>query len=195
MATSYVFDERSAQRIAATVRAMERLQGRYPLVRRTRSWRVAGGGGATLARYRVIEIADDYLRCHTWDGITEGADDVYVAKPLLLRHNVANYSLIQELTTEDTQAVRVRYTADLGAPDNYIEELWKVRPDYSPGDPAADPPKPAHEIVAAEVGATGVTWPNPGDPGAEPPIPPSDDPITLLDLNVDARAWGLELDV
>lgn len=32
-----------------------------------------------LVTYRVKEKLDDALRCHTWDGTTEGTDDVWVA--------------------------------------------------------------------------------------------------------------------
>lgn len=39
------------------------------------------GGGATAQRMRVKSISDDYLTCRTWDGTTEGDDDIIVAKP------------------------------------------------------------------------------------------------------------------
>src|SRR5688572_26288580 len=40
-----------------------------------------------IARYVLHEIWPNTLRCHTWDGTTEGTDDVYIAKPSKLRKN------------------------------------------------------------------------------------------------------------
>lgn len=35
--------------------------------------------------FKVVELAEDIIICHTWDGAEEGEDDIAVARPYLLR--------------------------------------------------------------------------------------------------------------
>lgn len=45
----------------------------------------APGDPGVVKQYRVKEVFDDYLRCREFDGTTEDANDVQVAKPFNLR--------------------------------------------------------------------------------------------------------------
>lgn len=42
-----------------------------------------GGGGSIQLLYK--SMGPDHLVCHSWDGVTEGEEDILVAKPFLLR--------------------------------------------------------------------------------------------------------------
>lgn len=60
--------------------------------RTTRGFRVVpevqGNSAGKPAEFKVKEVFDDYLRCHTWNGTTEGAFDVFVAKPPRIRCSI-----------------------------------------------------------------------------------------------------------
>lgn len=48
-----------------------------------------GGGSGRIACYRVKSVAANHLVCHTWDGTTEGAENINVAKPHSARQPVS----------------------------------------------------------------------------------------------------------
>jgi hypothetical protein len=43
------------------------------------------GGGSTVTQFRFKEEFENYIRCRTWDGTTEGTIDYYIAKPVRYR--------------------------------------------------------------------------------------------------------------
>jgi|JI9StandDraft_2_1071091.scaffolds.fasta_scaffold279821_2 hypothetical protein len=130
--------------------------------------------GASLAsevrRFKITEVAHDYLQCVTWDGVTEGAV-TYVAKPFLLRASALEREFsggtleFSNITTSGGER-----TATLGA----TVENQVVVPEYFAGD----------EITAIRnvKGKTGVTREEAGETKD----------IEWLDLNLDARAWAKE---
>jgi hypothetical protein len=66
------------------------------------------GSGATgsislVQMFRVKSVQGDYLTCRTWDGTTDGAADVYVAKPYLLRNSLTSRGSIQFTYTTTQQ--------------------------------------------------------------------------------------------
>jgi len=81
------------------------------------------GGGATPMR--ITEIYVDHLICRTWDGSANGADDIVVAKPFLLRHTQANYPWIDaaSLASVDAQTLTVEVST--------VEYTWKVAVPYA----------------------------------------------------------------
>src|SRR5690606_1135133 len=83
-----------------------------------------GGGGATDAPIRLLvkEELNNYLRCRSWDGDNEGTTDIYVAKPLLLRHDADLYPQLTSLTTNAADEVEVT--------DGSETETWKVTQSY-----------------------------------------------------------------
>jgi len=116
----------SQRRIAdleAKVRELERFAGRFP-VRAP----VGGSGGAGSSPFRLKSIQNDYLTCRTWDGTTDGSTDVYVAKPFLLRHALANYSTISSFTTVNSQQATVIAIADS------VTYTWRVVLPYAVND-------------------------------------------------------------
>ena len=130
-----------------------------------------------LIRMKVKSIENDYLVCHTWDGTNEGTDDIHVAKPHELRHDVNHYAWITHLTTLSVDDVRVDDKDDENPDDPYTIEDWSVTPPYFDD---SEYPDRVCEIWAVEVEKTGVTW----DDGE------TEIPIVFLDTNVGGRAWA-----
>lgn len=136
-----------------------------------------GGGGTQLRSFQVVSIQDDYITCNTWVPSTEtaGSDDVYVAKPYLLRTTpfdtiAITYQNGDEITyTYDTERRRL---ATLTAVGTDPEEFQVVTPDYYVG-----------EIVVAKNGKSGVLF----DEGGE-----DEAPIIWEDINQAARLWARE---
>lgn len=127
-----------------------------------------------VTRLRVKEQFPDYLRCHTWDGTTEGTDDVLVAKPPKLR-NVDEETLDGTLYTyEYTNSGTDKYVERVSTnTDDDTEETQRIVPRFIDDD----------EIfaISAKTGMDDGDVDNPQD-------------INLLDLNVDARAWTAQTD-
>ena len=136
-----------------------------------------GGAAMAFEQLRVIEEFNDYLRCHSWDGSVEGTTDIYVAKPYMLRHVLSHYAIITHLTTLAVYSIRVDDKDDANPDDPYTIEDWAVTPPYFND---TDYPDHVCEIWAVETD-TGVTRPVQGE---------DDEPVTLLDINYDARAWA-----
>lgn len=136
-----------------------------------RRWSGPGGGGTSeTAQYKVKERGNDYVMCHTWDGETEGADDIYVAKPYLLRKTPLDGKTRNGITY-DYSATIDRRTATKGVEPNEIEETQIVVPSYLAGD-----------IITAIRGITGGTE----------VFDPTEEEVEWLDLNADGRAWMKE---
>lgn len=171
----------------------------------------AGGGTLTMLRLRVLEeLIDDqymhgYLRCRTWDGITEGAEDVFVAKPPELRHDVrqfrtgdpANPDVLADKGPDFLESWypdMVRVGKYLTRPPDFVqllEEYWYVSPAYIINDTPVEPADRFWtEILAWDVGGTGVFRPNPlYDPG-DPEQGPEFFELTLEDANRAGRRWA-----
>lgn len=74
------------------------------------------GGGKVRARmYKLKSVQGDYVTCHTWDGETEGEDDIYLAKSPKLR---------KSLTEENKLGTVHTYTYGPGPADN-TENIYR----------------------------------------------------------------------
>jgi hypothetical protein len=130
--------------------------------------KVSGGGGFSLFRFKE-ESPIGYMRGRSWDGTTEGTTDVYIAKPMKLREPASetidgetyNYSYS---TNGDGNRIR---QAVLASDSSDWTEFHIVTPRYSLNDIIVTAPLPAG-YFAGFIG------------------PPE---ITLMDVNVDGRAW------
>ena len=132
---------------------------------------------SAVVQLRISFIKEDYLVCRVWNGtsLSLGNALINVAKPYLLRktpfHDQARGDVSYYYTSHQSALFR-RAT--------HISGLWEdqqIVPSYREqglGTALGD------VLYAAEVGMpTGIF---------EPGTPPT--PITLLDLNVDGRAWA-----
>lgn len=50
----------------------------------------SGGATPTLGMYLLKSVQDDFLTAHTWDGTTEGSDDIFIAKEENIRTSLAS---------------------------------------------------------------------------------------------------------
>lgn len=122
----------------------------------------ARGANVMIARFVITEVAGDYLVCREFDGTQQGDQNVFVAKPPLLRNSLGSRASITY-----TYANVDERTADNSAET----EDQVVVPSYAVDD----------EIYAVRglVRGSGVL----SDPGGT-------QKIEWLDLNLDARAWA-----
>lgn len=100
---------------------------------RKRTVGVAGGAKVKRLRYKSMHSGGDVLVCRTWDGTTEGSEDIYVAKPYLLQESTEartgysyeytdeqdRTSLKDEDSTTEDQVIVPAYVED--------DELWCVK--------------------------------------------------------------------
>lgn len=81
-----------------------------------------------LQQFILVTVNDDTLTCHTWDGTTEGTDNITVAKPHALRKTEWDGLTIAGITY--TYASAIERTASNGSdPD----EDQQITPDYIEG--------------------------------------------------------------
>ena len=126
---------------------------------------LSGGGGAAVTRYRLKGIEADRLACVTWDGTTEGTTTVYLAKPFKLREAV---------TTETIEGVRYNYTYTTGPDSLNKYRIAKIQGQTAEYERCVVTPEwLLNDEIFAISGSTGISN------------------TTLMDLNLDARAWAV----
>jgi hypothetical protein len=141
-------------------------------------WKAAGTGSrwavvrlgntqatAGLVQLRVKEVSstEDWLRCRSWDGTTEGTDDVYVARPYTMRRTPYDGQTIDGKTYS--------FLIQSGVLTRHI-----VFSDSSFERQKITPPYLVNDIIYATTTPTEVTV--------------SGSPVALLDINCDGRAWA-----
>lgn len=125
--------------------------------------------GASVARYRLKTVRKNYLVCRTWDGVTEGATDIFIAKPFKLRH---------DRTSAVINGVTINYTY----PDAANPALRTA------SEPASG--ESESQIVVPYWLTNDEIFAITGAPGLNSAAPDAVSAITLLDLNLDGRAWA-----
>ena len=109
----------------------------------------SGGGGGASGPYRVKSVAGDYLVCRTWDGTTEGASDVFIAKEWKHRNSLTAETIMG-------QAHTYGYATDASDPSG----MNVIRNDSVVGGATTAerllPPWVQDEEVMAVAGRTGV---------------------------------------
>ena len=117
----------------------------------------SGGGGGASGPYRVKDVEDDYLVCRTWDGTSEGTDDVYIAKEYKHRNTLRAETLLGEDHT---------YTYEADTEEADPDQVNVIRHDSVPSATEGDPPVVTDERlvppwvideeIMAVAGKTGV---------------------------------------
>jgi len=119
-----------------------------------------------IRQFKIRTIAVDYLECVPWDGVTEGENLTYIAKPPTLRGSVAARDGV---TYSGVHAQNgLTRTATLGA----ATENQIVVPNYLVGD-----------VV---MGARNVK----GGVGVSRTVAGKQVALLWVDLNVDGRQWA-----
>ena len=136
---------------------------------------VEGGGasGKEIQQYKIVSIQDDYITCQTWDGTTQGTDNVLLAKPYRLRKTPWDGVTVTYDFNGTTYSILYTYlatpgfrTAQVTTGGNQTTENQAIIPIYQVGDIVygSNPEGGTETFVGSE--------------------------ITGLDINVDARAWA-----
>lgn len=137
-----------------------------------------GGSGASIRQFRVKSIQNDFYTCREWNGTTEGTDDVSVARPF--EHRVSNFNGQSVAYSSDGDVFTATYAYTSATKRTKTvsgtAETQVLVPYFKDG---------FHLIYAVNVSA-----PLTAGPANTPITGPSGDAITLLDLNVDGRAWA-----
>ena len=123
-----------------------------------------GAGGVSVSRYRFKSMSADYMICHTWNGTTEGTEDVKIAKSSKLRFSITDETVDGLAITYSSYSTsaQTRIATATG-----ITETQIIVPRFLVDD-----------IIFVVTTSTGVFK----------DVPPVE--ITLLDLNIDGRAWS-----
>jgi hypothetical protein len=139
---------------------------------------VKSGGDSTIRQYRIKSIQNDFYTCRTWNGSEEGTTDISIARPF--EHRVSNFNGQSVAYSSDgdvftatysyTSATKRTKTVSGVAETQVLVPYFKT--DF-------------HLIYAVNVSA-----PLTAGPSNTPITDTNDNPITLLDLNVDGRAWA-----
>lgn len=132
----------------------------------------SAAGAASPRRYRIKGWDDeDAWRCRTWDGAVEGSEDVWIARPKLLRCPA-------ERTIGD---VLYEYT--------YIEDFRERTATWG------EPEESESQVIVPHVEVDDELWAVTAATGVvvlkdDHPELDEDIDVSLLDLNVDGRAWA-----
>lgn len=127
------------------------------------------GGGSTVKQYRLKSIEGDFLTCRTWDGTTEGAEDIYIARDPELRRSPFEGQSIAYNSDGDSFTASYTYSSNTKRTKTVsgTAEVQVIVPYYKTDFTI---------ILAAEsANGTGVT-------------DPDDAPIRLVELT--QRAWA-----
>lgn len=133
-----------------------------------------------LVQLKVKTVGDEYLTCHTWDGTTEGTDNVYVAKPRKLRKS--NYHLITQ--TIYGKAFKFTHVSAQERTCRVSSKDWTqyVHPTYAVDDVIYAAPI-EHEDGTTLAQLLGI------------PTSSGFPEISYIDVNNDAREWATVLTV
>jgi len=130
-----------------------------------------------VQQYILVSIQNDFYTCYEWDGTTAGTTEIYIARPF--EHRVSNFNGrtidyssdgdVFSATYSYTSATKRTKTISGTAETQVLIPLFKAA---------------FHIIYAIETDSTFTVGPS-----NTPLTDPNDEPITLLDLNLDGRAW------
>jgi hypothetical protein len=135
---------------------------------RNRRHEMADGlSGVRLRRFAVLSVGYDHLVCRTWDGATQGSEDVLVAKPLELRKTGWHGATIDG----------VAYTYSSGT-------ARSASKDGDSEDQVIGPPYTVSETTLEIVAMAGIA----GGTGVDV----DGVAVRWIDLNLAARRWEVE---
>jgi hypothetical protein len=162
---------RETNKIIDYIREISPVAGRGVIVSRTANGTLlhadaAAEAGSKVQQFKLKEVFGDYIRCHSWDGTTEGQPDVFIAKPFRLRRDPFDQQTIvfDDYTASFSYTNNTKRTSTI---DGVAEEQVVV-PHYKPD---------LDIIYAIDCDGLAITTND-------------DEPISMIDLNLDGRAWA-----
>lgn len=155
----------------------------YRLIRTTHgtSLEIAGnrgGVGSSIRQLRLVSTQNDFYSCVEWDGTTAGTEEIYVAR--VQEHRVSEFNGRTVAYSQDGDSFSATYAYTSATKRTKTisgtAETQRIVPYLKDGFTI---------IYAIEIG-----FPITAGASNTPITDPNGDPITLLDLNVDGRAWA-----
>jgi hypothetical protein len=144
----------------------------------TLSLRNKGGSGSAIRQFRIKTIQNDFYTCRAWNGTTEGDDDVYIARPFEHRVSTFNNRSIDYSSDGDVFTATYTYASATKRTKTVSGTAeTQVLVPYFKADFHLIYAVAVSDALTVGASNTALTDPN-------------DNPITLLDLNVDGRAWA-----
>lgn len=137
-----------------------------------------GGSGSAIRQYRIKSVENDFYTCRTWNGSTEGTTDVFIARPF--QHRVSDFNGRSIAYSSDGDSFTASFAYDSPTKRtktiNGTAETQVIIP-YFKNDFDIIYAVTVSEPIKVGASFTSLTDPN-------------ENPVTLLDLNVDGRAWA-----
>lgn len=80
----------------------------------------------SVAAFKVVQEADDYVTCHAWNGVVEGEAPIAVAKPPTLRGATATrtVSSVEQMIFPEYVAGDVIYAMQIGGGTDVDGVIW-----------------------------------------------------------------------
>jgi len=129
------------------------------------------GAGIRISTYRYKSHEEEHIICRSWNGTTEGTEDVKIAKPHELRYSIESAEIGAVFVTYSGYDVLGQQR--IATPSGGTAETQLITPRYIPD-----------RLIFAVSAFTDVT--------IEGDIPEDDEELTLIDLNVGGRAWAAQ---
>jgi hypothetical protein len=136
-----------------------------------------GGSGSALKAYQIVSIENDFYSCLAWTGTATTGEDVYIARPF--EHMVSNWNSRSIDYDSDGDAFTATYS--------YTSTTKRTKTISGTAETQVLTPyfKASGQLIYAMKFSGVITV------GAAftPLTDPNDNPITLMDMNLDGRAW------
>jgi hypothetical protein len=139
---------------------------------------VAAGSNTEVKQYRLKSIQNDFYSCRSWNGSTEGTTDIFIARPFQHRVSDWNGRSIAYSSDGDAFTATYAYTSATKRTKTIagVAETQVLVP-YFKNDFDILYAVDVKEPIKVGAAFTALTDPN-------------GSPITIIDLNVDGRAWA-----
>lgn len=122
--------------------------------------------GSEIQQFKLKSVQGDYITCRSWNGTSEGSSDVFIAKPFRLRRDPFD----QQTIVFPTYTASYSYTNNTQRTETIsgVNEEQVVIPVFNPNFDI---------IYAIDCDGLNISTVD-------------DEPISLIDLNLDGRAWA-----
>lgn len=130
-----------------------------------------------IRQYRLVSTQNDFHTCNAWDGTTAAEGEIYIARPF--EHRAGNFHLQTIAYSSDGDVFNASF--------NYASPTKRTKTINGTAEEQVLTPlyKSDFTIIYAIECLDPITV----GPSNTPLTDPNDQVITLLDLNLDGRAW------
>ena len=164
---------------------------RQPIIRQLLRADVISVGGGTITPYKLRSVQGNYLTCYAYGG-PEDSPDIYIAKAPQLRHATPEgdpgLTSTTVYLTETIEGQLVDYTWETRTDNLDGLRRAKLHTDTTPTSQQMEIVVPVYLTKTTDTAAS-IIFASTANTGLTTDDPLDFIPITLQDLNIDARAW------